>query len=168
MGADMRGGRGRLTRLKSKRPSCNLNAIIHPQHPLTPPQHPPTLQSVFAAAAVAARRNQAGVSSSSPARPEQRWGGVGWDAPLMQAPLTCPAFFIGHYSAGGAERGKRGGNFNSTPEWRLSYNQCIQGRITGCHWDSITWGGGVNGILTPVKGGMAIGGLELNSSLHRR
>lgn len=51
------------------------------------------------------------------------------------------------------------GNFNSTPEWRVSYNQCIQGHITGCHWDSITWrrwGWWLNGILTPVKGGTSV------------
>lgn len=170
VGADMRGGRGCLTRLKSKRPSCNLNAIIHPQHPPTPPT-PPTLQSVFAAAAGAARRNQAGVSSSSPALPEQRWGGEGSGGTPPSCRLHSPAplflldIILPAEQKEGREEGTLIAHLNGGCHIINAYRAALQA-VTGTpsHWGV----GGVNGILTPVKGGTAIGGLELNSSLHRR
>lgn len=156
------GGRGSLTRLKSKRPSCNLNAIIHLLCPLPTPSQACLLRRC---------------STESGGRvfiwPRPPGAGLGWESPLVQAPLTCSAFFFLLDIILPAEQKERReeGNFNSTPEWRVSYNQCIQGHITGCHWDSITWwrrrrrGWWVNGILTRVKGGMGVGGLELKGWL---
>ncbi len=118
MGADMHGGSGSQTRWESKHASCNLNSIMHPPRP-------------WFFVAYGAGLNHMGVSSSSPAQGSSVsvWASLGSrHLLLLLLDIIPPA----------EQKGREEGNFNSTPEWRVSYNQCIQACITGCHWDSIT------------------------------
>lgn len=51
---------------------------------------------------------------------------------------ACLLLFLLDIILPAEQKGREEGNFNSTPEWRVSHNQCIQACNTACHRDSIT------------------------------
>lgn len=99
-------------------------------------------------------------------------GGVGWGGTPPSCRLHSPAplflldIILPAEQKEGREEGTLIAHLNGGCHIINAYRAALQA-VTGT--PSHGGGrGGANGILTPVKGGTAIGGLELNSSLHRR
>lgn len=118
---------------------CHLNAITAP---------PPSPKPVFVPPPPAggARVGTTGVSSSRFALIT----GVSGKRPVSCLVSARLLLFLLDIILPAEQKGREEGNFNSTPEWRVSHNQCIQACNTACHRDSITWqqrggGGGVGG-----------------------